>query len=121
MRSNKRVPSHDSSCDETEEDSSSDEDAKTEDLPSDEKAKLEHAESIKEEHEESSGEELSDVGLTDDEHICAKVTRKKPAKPRKSTNAQKSTAKANSKSAAKGKKHDQSRTSSLSARHVGSM
>ena len=108
VRSNKRVPSHDLSCDETEENSSSDEDAKTEDSSSDEEAKVEHAESSKEEHtepskeehEESSGEELSDVGLTDDEH------RKKPAKPRKSTNAQKFTAKANSKSAAKAKKHD---------------
>ena len=106
MYSDKRDPSHDSSCDETEENSSSDEDAKTEDSSSDEEAKVERTESSKEEHEESSGEELSDDGLTDDEHICGKVTRKKPAKPMKSTNAQKSTAKANSKSAAKAKKHD---------------
>ena len=96
MHSNKHVPPHDSSCDETEEDSSSDEDAKTEDSSSDEEAKAEHAWSSEEEHEESSGEELLDDGLTDDEP---------PAKPRKLTNVQKFTAKANNESAAKAK-HD---------------
>ena len=41
VRSEKRVPPHDLSCDETEEDSSSDKDAKAEDSSSDEEAKAE--------------------------------------------------------------------------------